>query len=224
MERPGSRTAIGAQPIVIEAAVESLQGALTAEADGANRLELCANLDVGGTTPSATLVAEVLAKTKLPVFMMIRPRSGGFVYTGDEIAAMTRDVEHARSSGVAGIVTGVLTRDGCVDVHRTADLVAAADGLPVTFHRAVDSTANLSDALEQLIQLGVARILTSGGAPTALEGAFVISRMVVQARDRAAVVAGGGIRENNVREVIERTGVREVHSRLVRGVPRAINA
>jgi copper homeostasis protein len=146
---------------------------------------------------------------------MIRPRGGAFVYSDDEIDAMTRDIEHVGSTGIAGIVTGVLTPDARVDVERTRTLVNAAAGLPVTFHRAFDSAANLPDALEQLIQIGVSRVLTSGGAPTALEGASVIAALVDQARERIAIMAGGGIREYNVRDVIARTGVREVHSRLV---------
>ena len=168
------------------------------------------------------MIAEVLDKTQLPVFVMIRPRGGGFVYTGDEMFAMTRDIEHARSTRIAGIVTGVLTPDGHVDVERTRTLVSATAGLPMTFHRAFDSTNNLPDALEQLIQIGVSRVLTSGGAPTALEGASVISALVDQARDRISIVAGGGVRDYNVREVIVRTGVREVHTRQVRGIPPAI--
>jgi copper homeostasis protein len=222
MERHGSRTAIGAQPIVIEAAVESLPGALAAEADGANRLELCANLSDGGTTPSVSLVAAVLDRTTLPVFAMIRPRGGGFVYSGEEIAAMTTDIARIKRLGVAGIVTGALTPDTRVDVECTRTLMTAAAGLPVTFHRAFDRAPNLAGALEQLIQLGVSRVLTSGGAATALEGASVIADLVEQARDRIAIIAGGGVREHNVDELIARTGVREVHARDVRGIPNAL--
>jgi copper homeostasis protein len=223
MERHGGRKTIGAQPILIEAAVESLESALAAEGAGANRIELCANLRVGGTTPDASLIAAVLDATNLPVFVMIRPRGGGFVYSDDEIKQMLRDVEHARTTRVAGIVTGVLNPHARVDVERTRVLVSAASGLPVTFHKAFDSTANLPEALEQLIQIGVSRVLTSGGSPTALEGASTIADLVDQARDRIAIIAGGGIREHNVRELIVRTGVREVHARDVRGIPNALN-
>lgn len=222
MERHGSRKTIGAQPILIEAAVESLESALAAERAGANRIELCANLSVGGTTPSASLIAAVLDETNLPVFVMIRPRGGGFVYSDDEIDQMLRDIERARSTSAAGIVTGVLTPDARVDVERTGALVNAASGLPVTFHKAFDSTDNLPEALEQLIQIGVSRVLTSGGAPTALEGASAIADLVDRARDRIAIIAGGGVREHNVRELIVRTGVREVHARDVRGIPDAL--
>jgi copper homeostasis protein len=223
MERHGSRKPLGAQPIVIEAAVESLASALAAEDAGANRIELCANLSVGGTTPDASLIAAVLDATELPVFMMIRPRGGGFVYSDDEIEVMLHDVEHARRTRVAGIVTGVLTPDARVDFERTRGLVNAASGLPVTFHRAFDSTDNLAEALEQLIQIGVSRVLTSGGAPTALEGASAIADLVDRGRDRLEIIAGGGVREHNVRELIARTGVREVHARDVRGILDALS-
>jgi copper homeostasis protein len=168
------------------------------------------------------LIAEVLDKAKLPVFMMIRPRGGGFIYSDDEITAMTRDIVNAGGMGVAGIVTGALTPDARVDLERTRTLVSAAAGLPVTFHRAFDRAQNLPDALEQLIEVGVGRVLTSGGAATALEGAPVISALVAQARDRIAIIAGGGVRDHNVRELVARTGVREVHARQVRGISRAL--
>ena len=199
----------------VEAAVETLDSALAAERAGADRIELCANLSDGGTTPSAGLIAAVAERAQLPVVVLIRPRGGSFVYSDDEIDAMIRDIELAGTMGIAGIVTGAITSDGRIDVERTRTLVKAAAGLPVTFHRAFDSAANLPDALEQLIDLGVSRVLTSGGAATALEGASVIAALVDQARERIAIMAGGGIREHNVREVIARTGVREVHTRLV---------
>ena len=201
--------------ILVEAAVETLESAPAAERAGADRIELCVNLDDGGTTPSTGLTAAVVDGTQLPVFVLIRPRAGDFVYDDDEIDLMTRDVETAGIIGVAGIVTGALTSDRGIDVEQTRALLKAAAGLPVTFHRAFDSTISKPDALEQLIDLGVTRVLTSGGAPTALEGAEVIAALVTQARDRITVVAGGGIREHNVSDVIARAGVREVHTRLV---------
>jgi copper homeostasis protein len=209
---------------LVEAAVETLESALATERDGADRLELCANLDDGGTTPGAELIAAVVARTRLPVCMMIRPRGGDFVYSDDEVETMIRDIERAAGAGIAGIVTGVLIADGRIDVPRTRTLVNAATGLPVTFHRAFDSTPDLSDALEQLIDTGVARVLTSGGAATAPEGASTISALITQAGERIEIIAGGGIREHNVRDVIVRTGVREVHARDVRGIRRALSS
>ncbi|MEA2761973.1 MAG: copper homeostasis protein [Gemmatimonadaceae bacterium] len=154
---------------------------------------------------------------------MIRPRGGAFSYSADEIAWMTRDIVNVRSMGVAGIVTGVLTADARVDVERTRALASAAAGLPITFHRAFDRAPDLAEALEQLIQLGVSRVLTSGGAATALEGASTLSGLVAQARDRIAILAGGGVRDHNVRELLSRTGVREVHARNIRGIAAALS-
>jgi len=128
---------------------------------------------------------------------------------------MTRDIERAGSLGIAGIVTGALTAQGRVDVGLTRALIEAAAGLPVTFHRAIDSAANLPAALEETIEAGASRVLTSGGAATALEGMDVVAALADQAGDRIAVVAAGGIREHNVRDVIARTGVCEVHARLI---------
>jgi copper homeostasis protein len=128
---------------------------------------------------------------------------------------MFRDIELTRTMGIAGIVTGALYVSGRVDAKRTRSLVKAAGGLPVTFHRAIDSAADLSVALDDVIEAGVSRVLTSGGAPTAREGVEAIAALVSRARGRVSIIAGGGIREHNVREVIARTGVDEGHGRLV---------
>ena len=200
---------------LVEAAVEALDSALAAERAGADRVELCENLNEGGTTPGQGLIAATIQPMRLPVFVLIRPRTGDFVYSQRESEDMIRDIERAASLGIAGIVTGALTTQGRVDVAHTRALVKAASGLPVTFHRAIDSAANLRAALEDAIDSGASRVLTSGGAPTALEGAEVIAALVDRAGSRISIVAGGGIREHNVRDVIARTGVREVHARLV---------
>jgi copper homeostasis protein len=200
---------------LVEAAVETLHSALAAERAGADRIELCNNLSVGGTTPGAELIATVAERTRLPVFVLIRPRAGNFVYSDDEFDQMVRDTELSGRLGIAGIVTGALTPGGRVDVDRTRTLVTAAAGLPVTFHRAIDSAVDLRAALEEAIEAGASRVLTSGGAATAVEGADLIGALVGQARERIVVIAGGGVREANVRNVIARTGVREVHARLI---------
>lgn len=199
----------------MEAAVETLDSALAAERAGADRVELCDKLDGGGTTPGPALIASVAGRTRLRVFVMIRPRAGDFVYTDDEFEQMIRDIEFIGGMGIAGIVTGALTSEGRVDVERTRVLVQAAGDLPVTFHRAIDLAVDLPDALEHVIEAGVSRVLTSGGATTALEGVDVIRALVDQAGERISVVAGGGIREHNARDVIARTGVREIHARLI---------
>jgi len=200
---------------LVEAAVETLDSALAAERAGADRIELCDNLNDGGTTPGAGLIAAVAERMRLPVFVLIRPRAGGFVYSDDEFDTMVRDIGLAVRMGIAGIVTGALAPDGRVVATRMRTLVKAAAGLPVTFHRAIDSAVNLPAALEETIEAGASRVLTSGGAATALEGADLIGTLVDQARARITVVAGCGIREHNVCDVISRTGVREVHTRFI---------
>lgn len=212
---------------LVEAAVETLEEALAAKRAGADRIELCANLGVGGTTPSAGLIASVVQQVNHPVFVMIRPRGGDFVYAADEIDAMIEDIDRARPLGIAGIVTGALRSDGSVDLDSMRRLMSPAAGLPVTFHRAFDVVANRTEALEQVIELGASRVLTSGGAATALEGASAIAMLVDQAGERVSIVAGGKIREQNARDVIARTGVREVHARLeneasMRGLVRVV--
>jgi copper homeostasis protein len=200
---------------LVEAAVETLDSALAAERAGADRIELCDNLGEGGTTPDGELVAAIVERIRLPVFVLIRPRAGDFVYSASEFEVMIRDIELTRTMGIAGIVTGVLDASGRVDIKRTRSLVKAAGGLPVTFHRAIDSAGDLPVALDDAIEAGVSRVLTSGGAPTALEGVAVLAALVVQARGRVSIIAGGGIREHNVRQVIALTGVHEVHGRLI---------
>ena len=212
---------------LVEAAVETLEDALAAKRAGADRIELCANLGVGGTTPSAGLIASVVQQAVHPVFVMIRPRGGDFVYAADEIDAMIEDIDRARPLGIAGIVTGALRSDASVDVESMRRLMSPAAGLPVTFHRAFDVVVNRTEALEQVIDLGASRVLTSGGAATALDGAVAIAMLVDQAGERVSIVAGGKLREQNARDVIARTGVREVHARLeneasMRGLVRVV--
>ena len=201
--------------MLVEAAVESLEGAIAAETAGADRIELCVNLDSGGTTPSETLIDAVVRAASIPVFVLIRPRAGDFVYTRPEIETMISEIALARSGGVAGIVTGALNPDRTVDVDHTSALVKAARGLPVTFHRAFDSTPSLTDALEQVIGAGASRVLTSGGAATAHEGAAAIASLVDQAGGRISIVAGGSIRAHNVSDVVRWTRVAEIHSRFL---------
>jgi copper homeostasis protein len=200
--------------MLVEAAVDTLLSAMRAERAGAGRVELCASLGDGGVTPSAGLIAAVLEHVSVPVFVMIRPRGGGFVYTADELRVMFRDIEQTRALGAAGIVCGALTPEHHLDIEQTRRLVESAAGLPVTFHRAFDFTRDLRASLEDAMRAGVTRVLTSGGRATALEGADMIATLVANASGQIIVVAGGGIREHNVREVIERTRVREVHARI----------
>ena len=200
-------------PILIEAAVESLDDARAAIAGGAHRLELCAELDAGGTTPARSIVAKVLTDVMVPVLVMIRPRPGDFVYTRAELDRMRDDIGIALDLGAAGVVLGALDASGRVDTVATRELTAAARGRPVTFHRAIDDTPDVLAAIESLTALGVARVLSSGTAPTALEGIHTLAAMVERAGNALKIVAGGGVRGDNVAQVVRRTGVREVHAR-----------
>jgi copper homeostasis protein len=216
-------------PVIVEAAVESLDDALAAVAGGADRLELCANLDAGGTTPSAALITTVREKVELPLLVMIRPREGDFVYSDDEMSRMYEDVAMARSLGASGVVLGVLDTFDRLDLERTAALVEAAQGIPVTFHRAIDQVARRVVSIDALAALGVARVLSSGGAETASDGVDELRAMVQRAGDRLEIVAGGGVRANNARTIVERTGVTELHARCggdperIRGIVSAVN-
>jgi len=216
-------------PVIVEAAVESLDDALAAVAGGADRLELCANLDAGGTTPSAALITAVRERVEVPVVVMIRPRGGDFTYSDDELSRMYEDVAMARALGASGVVFGVLDTFDRLDLERTAALVEAADGVPVTFHRAIDQVARRVVAMDALAALGVARVLSSGGGKTASDGLDELRAMVERAADRLVVVAGGGVRATNARAIVERTGVAELHARCggdaarIRGIVDAVN-
>jgi len=203
-------------PVLFESCVDSLQAAVASERGGAGRIELCARLDVAGLTPSLDLVRGCAGAVTIPVFVMVRPRAGDFVYTSGDIDAMVRSIGAAAAAGARGIVTGALGRDATVDADAMRRLIAAARPLPVTFHRAIDATRDRDEALDALIALGVDRVLTSGGAPTALEGADAIARLVARAGGRMTIIAGGSVRAGNVREIVRRTGVREVHAWIVR--------
>jgi copper homeostasis protein len=199
--------------VLVEAAVDSLDDALAAVEGGADRLELCADLLVGGTTPDRALIAEVLERVEIPVLVMIRPRGGSFVYTSAELERMRRDIGIALELGAAGVVLGVLDGTKRIEVEQTRSLVRLAAGAPVTFHRAFDRTLDLLAALDTLISIGVTRVLTSGGAATASEGADTLAALVAHAAGRIEILAGGGIRAVNARDIVHRTGVKEVHAR-----------
>ncbi|HSQ28512.1 MAG TPA: copper homeostasis protein CutC [Gemmatimonadaceae bacterium] len=199
--------------VLIEAAVESLDAALAAARGGADRLELCANVDVGGTTPNAELLAAVKSRIDIPVFAMIRPRGGSFVYTPAEREAMRRDIAMACQHGADGIVLGLLDERSRIDVTAMRDVLGDAGDLPVTFHRAFDEIADQLSALDTLVELGIDRVLTSGGAPTALAGVESIRALVEHAAGEIHIMAGGGVRAHNAGDLVRLTGVRELHAR-----------
>lgn len=193
--------------------MDSVESALAAEAGGAGRIELCDNLVEGGTTPSAGMIAECAARLAVPVFAIIRPRGGDFLYTRSELAVMLRDIRVAADGGAAGVVIGALRSDASIDEEYTADLHDAARPLGVTFHRAFDVCPDPDRALDTLVTLGVDRVLTSGQAATAVEGIPCLRRLVERAAGRIAILAGGGITDETVGRIVQETRVREVHVR-----------
>ncbi|MBK8003072.1 MAG: copper homeostasis protein CutC [Gemmatimonadetes bacterium] len=205
--------------ILVEAAVETLDGAVQAERDGAGRLELCADLARDGTTPSAGLIREVRQRVDIPVHVIIRPRPGDFHYDAGELAVMLADIRECRRAGVDGVVIGALTAAGAVDREMTARLLAAARPLRVTFHRAADATPDLGATVALLAELGVDHVLTSGGAPTALEGAERLAGLERIFGRSIGILAGGSVRADRVAELVRRTGVRQVHVGFPWGAP-----
>lgn len=205
--------------MLVEACVDSVESAIAAQEGGAGRLELCAGLVEGGTTPSEGLIAVCRERITIPLFVIIRPRGGDFIYSEAELAVMRRDIVRAKQLGADGVVLGVLDRDGEVDTGGTRSLVELAQPMAATFHRAFDHTRDPDAALEAVIETGATRVLTSGHAETAVKGRAALARLVRQAERRLIVLAGGGITEDNVEQVVSASGVREVHVRGATQVP-----
>ncbi|MGA9668747.1 MAG: copper homeostasis protein CutC [Terracidiphilus sp.] len=201
---------------LFELCAENAEAAQAAQAGGADRIELCSLLSIGGVTPGADLIAETVAALSIPVHILIRPRGGDFVFSADEFVQMCRQIEHAKLAGSAGVAVGILLPNGSVDVERCSNLVKLARPMSVTFHRAFDETTDLRQALEDVIQTGVDCLLTSGGAPDVLTGAESIARLHNQARGRLEIMAGGGLKLANLAEVVRRTGVSYLHGSLSR--------
>jgi copper homeostasis protein len=199
---------------LLEIAVESVEAAEAAQRAGADRIELCGALHLGGVTPAPALLSSAREHLHIPIFVMIRPRGGDFVYSAVEFEEMKASIASAKTAGANGIVLGVLKSDAGVDIERTRGLVAAAQPVPVTFHRAFDETVDLSEALEDVIQTGATRILTSGGAGNALEGMEVIAKLLSAAAGRITIVPGAGITSENISRLALATRAREFHAGL----------
>lgn len=194
-----------------EVCVDSVNSALAAQEGGADRVEVCANLVEGGTTPSIGLLIMIRKKISIPMHVIIRPRGGDFIYNDDEFEVMREDLTAIKAVGCDGVVLGFLTKDGDIDMDRTARMIESARPMSVTFHRAFDMVRQHESALEALIDLCIDRVLTSGLKANALEGADTIRDLVVQADNRISIMAGAGINAENLSELIARTGVSEVH-------------
>lgn len=205
--------------VVVEIAVDSVTGAQAAADGGADRVELCADLAAGGLTPSLGLLETVKRTIGLPVHAMLRPRAGNFLYDDGEWQTILADLEALAAAGADGFVFGALHPAGTIDAGRTRALCEAAGPLPKTFHRAFDHSTDAGAALETLIDLGVERVLTSGQQRTALRGKACIAGLVEQAQDRILVMAGAGVRDDNVLDLVRQTQVREVHLSAGRSQP-----
>ncbi|WP_114241499.1 copper homeostasis protein CutC [Dyella sp. C9] len=204
---------------LLEVAANSLASALAAQAGGAGRIELCTALEAGGLTPSHGEIALVREQVALPLYVLIRPRAGDFLYSPQELATMHRDIEACAALGCDGVVLGVLDADGQVDGARCSELVAAAGRMGITFHRAFDLVPDQSTALEAVIALGAERVLTSGGRRSALEGAGQIRRLIDQAAGRVGVMPGAGIQAGNIASLVQQSGAREYHASAKRVLP-----
>lgn len=198
--------------ITIEVCVENKADLTAAIAGGAHRIELCSALALGGLTPSVGLM-HLAARSPIPVYSMQRPRSGSFVYSPDELDLIRRDIDAVAEVGLQGVVIGASKPSGDLDVEACLVLVshARAQGLAVTLHRAIDLAPDPVNAVDVAVDLGVERVLTSGGARTAIEGIETIAAMVNRAGDRLSVMAGASVNGNNIAELVRRTGIKEVH-------------
>ena len=197
--------------MIYEICVDSVAGVRAAKAAGANRVELCANLLEGGITPSRGMIGQARTIGGIGLHVIIRPRGGDFLFDDDEVASMLADIKTASAEGADGVVIGLLTAAGEIDVARTREVIALARPLSVTFHRAFDMTPDPFEALETLVGLGVDRVLTSGQEATVLEGLPLIVELIRRAADRIIVMPGGGITSRNVERIIAAARPREIH-------------
>jgi len=201
--------------MIKEACVESFEKALEAQSNGANRIELCENLAVGGTTPSYGTVKICLEKLNIPIFPMIRARGGNFVYSKDEIEIMKEDIKIFKELGVKGVVLGCLTSDNKIDLELTKELVDLAYPMEVTFHKAIDEILNPLDYIDDLVNIGIKRILTSGGEATALEGKDLINEMIKKSNGRLKIVVAGKVTKGNLNGLSNLISADEFHGKLI---------
>jgi copper homeostasis protein len=205
--------------MMLEIAANSVASALAAQEGGAGRVELCTALELGGLTPSHAQIVLARERLRIPLYVLIRPRAGDFLYSDPECETMQRDVETCVSLGCDGVVLGVLDANGNVDMPRCRALINAAGALGTTFHRAFDLSRDPARALEDIIALGCERVLTSGAQPSAVEGAALIRSLVAQANGRLAVMPGAGITAHNIAALAAATGAQEFHASAKRQLP-----
>lgn len=199
---------------IIEIATSDFETTQSAVDGGADRIELCANLDEGGTTPSKGMIEECRNAFNLPIFPIVRPRGGDFLYTDEEFQVMLKDTRFCKDIGCEGVVIGLLDADGNIDLERTAELVNAAYPMEITFHRAFDRCKDPFKALEDLVNIGCQRILTSGQQPAAPAGKDLIRDLITAADSRIVIMPGSGVRKDNIKMLADHTGAVEFHSSL----------
>ncbi len=203
----------------IEVCTNSVASCVEAQKGGAMRVELCAGIPEGGTTPSQGTIAITRELIEIPIHVIIRPRAGDFLYSPEEIRVMERDIAVAKDCGANGVVIGCLTPKGEIDCKLTERLVKCADGLSITFHRAFDMCVDPMKALEELINLGCNRILTSGQMPTAEAGIPLLRKLVEKSAGRIIILPGCGINENNIWKIAKETGAEEFHLSAREAIP-----
>lgn len=201
--------------MIKEACVESLIDAIEAEKRGADRIELCDNLSQGGTTPSYGTIKLALSTLKIPVFPIIRPRGGDFYYTPAEIEVIKEDIKICKSLGAKGVVLGILTADKKIDFKTLAEFMELAKPMEVTFHKAIDELEDPTLVIDELINLGVKRILSSGTKPTALEGKDILNKMIKKAGDRLTIVVAGKVTKEILPEVSSLIPAKEYHGKVI---------
>ncbi|HNW74887.1 MAG TPA: copper homeostasis protein CutC [Bacteroidales bacterium] len=205
--------------MLLEACVNSAMSAVEAQKGGAGRVELCENLHDGGTTPSAGAIIIAREKLHIGLFVMIRPRGGDFLYSDDEFRIMQSDIRFAKEAGADGVVFGILNSDGTIDRERMKQLAELARPMGITCHRAFDMTPDPYQSMEDLIGLGIDRILTSGQRPTAPLGADLIRELILKADGRIIIMPGSGVKEHNIVDLRDRTGATEFHIHLEKQEP-----
>jgi len=210
---------------ILEVCADSVCNALTAQSAGAHRIEFCANLPEGGTTPSPAQIEIARRLLQIKLYVLIRPRGGDFLYNETEFEMMKSDIHFCGKTGCNGVVIGLLHPEGTVNKERTGELIRIAHryAMGVTFHRAFDRCADLFQAMETIIELGCERILTSGGYDTAVEGAEVIRRLIENAGKRIIIMPGSGIMPENISGLIQKTGAKELHGTFRSRFPSLMN-
>jgi len=198
--------------VVLEAPVYTLEAALLAAEYGVDRLELCADFGEGGTTPSAGMLSQIKSQVNIPVFVMVRPRGGDFIYSEGELEVMKKDIALFKSLGADGFVFGVLTKEGHVDKEACKALLQAAGDAPSTFHRAIDASSDLEKSLQDIVDIGFKRILTSGGMATVSDGLENIKKMMQAAGNRIIIMPGGGTLPSHLQELASTGYLQEAHS------------